>query len=72
MITKWIYKGAHFVSQRDRREETGLGDRHSYRDTSPPIALFTTAFLILLAAAAWAGLIASEFLFGYLWFLWIQ
>jgi len=32
------------------------------------IALFTTAFFILLSAATWAGLIASDFLFGYLCF----
>jgi len=35
-------------------------------------ALFTTAFLILIPASTWAGLIASNFLFGYLWFSWIQ
>jgi hypothetical protein len=46
--------------------------RHSNRDTNPLIVSFTTAFLILLAAAAGAGLITSNFLFGYLWFLRIQ
>ena len=36
------------------------------------IALFATAFFILIPAATWAGLIAANFLFGYLWFWWIQ
>ena len=36
------------------------------------IALFTAAFFVLIPASTWAGLIASNFLFGYLWFWWIQ
>ena len=36
------------------------------------IALFTTAFFILLPTSTWAGLIASDFLFGYFWFWLIQ
>jgi len=30
------------------------------------IALFATAFFILIPASTWAGLIAANFLFGYL------
>ena len=36
------------------------------------IALSSTAFFILIPASAWAGIIASNFLLGYLWFWWIQ
>ncbi len=36
------------------------------------IPLFATAFFILIPASTWAGLIAANFLFGYLWFWWIQ
>jgi hypothetical protein len=36
------------------------------------IGLFSTAFLILKPASTWAGLVASNFLFGYLRFWPIQ
>ena len=39
---------------------------------SRPVSLFTTASLILLAASTWAGLVASNLLFGCNWFRAVQ